>query len=232
MPATDYPEELMPDSMTPAAPGLPEAAYRVTSHELLALLSFDRSAGTALTRRVLGLADLPEDHDLVRAGIGTLNIRDAVEIRGEQVTLLAQAQVLARILATSSQWFDITRIGPDSVSPSYVVDSPVGRAAILLRPLSEYVCIPLRDDVDLFDFVESTVDEAAASMAGAAEGIVTSRRYRGTADPIVANLKAQKSGSFQLAAPPLDDQGQLSVRDLATSERPGRVVRETLAVTQ
>lgn len=219
----------MPDSMTPAAPALPEAAYRVTSHEVLALLSFDRGAGTALTRRVLGLADLPDDHDLVRAGVGTLNVRDAVETSGEQVTLLAQAHVLARILATSTQWFDITRIGPDAVSPSYVVDSPAGRAAILLRPLSEYVCIPLREDVDLFDFVESTVDEAAALMADASEGILTSRRYRAATDPIVANLKTRRDGTFQLAAAPLDDQGQLSVRDLASSERPGRVVREVLA---
>lgn len=218
--------------MTPDAPALPAAAFRLTSHELLALLSFDRGPGTALARRVLGLADLPDDHDLIRAGVGTLNIRDLAEVSGEQVILLGPAQPFARVLAASTQWFDITRVGPEAASPFYLVDSVMGRAVILLRPLSEYVCIPLRDDVDVFDVVESTVDEAAASMAAALEGMLTSRRYRGDADPVVANLKVQRDGTFQLAAAPLDDRGQLSVRDLASSERPGFVVRGLLSVTR
>ncbi|WP_457963065.1 hypothetical protein M1E17_16490 [Arthrobacter sp. D1-29] len=209
---------------------MPAAAYRMTSHEILALLAFQPGPGTALTRQVLGLAELPDDDDLVRAGVGTLNIRDTVEVNGEEVTLLAQARILARIFSTSSEWYDITRIGSEAVSPSYLVDSPAGRAAIFLRPLSEYVCLPLRDDVNLLDFVQLTVDEAVAALGTEGGGIVSARRYRVEADkPVVANIKVRDAGSLQLASAPLDDDGQLGVRDLAAGEQPGLTVRTLLA---
>lgn len=234
MNATELLKETMTEATTPAGnehdAAMPAAAYRMTSHEILALLAFQPGAGTALTRRVLGLAELPDDHDLVRAGVGTLNIRDTVEINGEEVTLLAQARILARIFSTSSEWYDITRIGAEAVSPSYLVDSPAGRAAIFLRPLSEYVCLPLRDDVDLLDFVQLTVDEAVAALGAEGGGIVSSRRYRVEADkPVVANIKVLDAGSLQLASAPLDDDGQLGVRDLAAGEQPGLTVRTVLA---
>lgn len=214
----------------PSGPAMPAAAYRMTSHEILDLLAFEPGAGTALTRRVLGLAELADDHDLVRAGVGTLNIRDTVEVRGEEVTLLAEARILARIFSTSSEWYDITRIGSETVSPSYLVDSAAGRAAIFLRPLSEYLCLPLRDDVDLLDFVQSTVDEAVAALGAAGGGIVSSRRYRVEAEkPVVANVKVLAAGSLQLASEPLDEEGQLGVRDLDTGEQPGLTVRTLLA---
>lgn len=217
---------------TPSGSALPAAAYRMTSHEILALLAFEPGAGTALTRRVLGLAELPDDHDLVRAGVGTLNVRDTVEINGEEVTLLAEAKVLARIFSTSSDWFDITRIGPGYASPGYLVDSPAGRAAVFLRPLSEYVCLPLRDDVDLFDFVQAQVDEAVATLRGEGGGIVSSRRYSaGTPEPVVANIKISDAGPLQLASAPLDTDGQLGVRDVDSAEQPGLLVRALLAAT-
>jgi hypothetical protein len=213
----------MPDSATPAA------AYRMTSHEILALLAFEPGAGTALTRRVLGLAELDDDHELVRAGIGTLNVRDTAQVNGEEVTLLAEAKILARIFATSSEWFDVTRIGSASVSPSYLVDSPAGRAAIFLRPLSEYMCLPLRDDVDLLDFVQMMVDEAVGVLDGEGGGMISSRRYRvEEAAPVVANIKVLEAGSLQLASAPLDENGQLRVRDLDGEEQPGLTVRRLL----
>lgn len=123
-----------------------------------------------------------------------------------------------------------TRIGSETVSPSYLVDSAAGRAAIFLRPLSEYVCLPLRDDVDLLDFVQSTVDEAVAALGAAGGGIVSSRRYRVEAEkPVVANVKVLAAGSLQLASEPLDEEGQLGVRDLDTGEQPGLTVRTLLA---
>ena len=211
-------------------PATPAAAYRMTSHEILALLAFDPGAGTALTRRVLGLAELADDHELVRAGVGTLNIRDTVEINGEEVTLLAEAKILARIFGTSSGWFDITRIGSGIVSPSYLVDSPAGRAAIFLRPLSEYLCLPLRDDVDLLDFVQMTVDEAVGVLREEGGGMISSRRYSvESATPVVANIKVPDAGSLQLASGPLDENGQLRIRDLQAGEQPGLTVRCLLA---
>jgi hypothetical protein len=201
----------------------------MTSHEILALLAFEPGAGTALTRRVLGLAELDDDHELVRAGIGTLNVRDTAQVNGEEVTLLAEAKILARIFATSSEWFDVTRIGSASVSPSYLVDSPAGRAAIFLRPLSEYMCLPLRDDVDLLDFVQMMVDEAVGVLDGEGRGMISSRRYRvEVAAPVVANIKVLEAGSLQLASAPLDENGQLRVRDLDGEEQPGLTVRRLL----
>lgn len=207
---------------------LPESTYRITSHEILALLAFQPGAGASLTRRVLGLAELPDDHDLVRAGVGTLNVRDSAAVEGEQVTLLGEANVLSRILSGATQWFDVTRIGAESASPSYVVESDAGRAAIFLRPLSEYVCVPLRQDLDVLDFIETTVEDAVGSF-GASAGIVTSRRYRADGSVVVANIKVLDDGSRQLASLPLDTDGQLTVRPLAADERPGRLVRALLS---
>lgn len=209
---------------------LPPSAYRITSHEVLALLSFKTGPGTALTRRVLGLADLPDDHDLIRAGVGTLNIRDTAEYVNGEVSLLGEAQILATIFGTSSEWYDITRIGPQSVTPSYLVRSDAGNAAIFLLPMSEYLCVPLREDVDLLELVESTVDEAAQAMAGVPGGIVTSRRYHRDFDKLtVANLKINATGSVELASAPLDTAGQLTVRVLGSEERPGHVICTLLA---
>jgi hypothetical protein len=216
-------------SETDARPSLPEVAYRITSHEILALLAFEPGAGTSLTRRVLGLAELADDHDLVRAGLGTLNIRNMVEISGEEVTLLAEAKTLARLFGTSSEWFDITRIGSGYASPSYLVDSPAGRAAVFLRPLSEYVCLPLRDDVELLDFVQAQVDDAVAALGNEGGGIVSTRRYSADMpNAMVANIKVTQDGPLELASAPLDEDGQLGVRELDTAEQPGLVVRTLL----
>lgn len=218
---------------TDAVPALPAAAYRMTSHEILALLAFEPGAGASLTRRVLGLAELPDDHDLVRAGLGTLNIRDTVEIQGDEVTLLAEAKVLARIFSTSSEWFDITRIGSRQASPGYLVDSPAGRAAVFLRPLSEYVCLPLRDDVELLDYVQAQVDDAVAALGNQGGGMVSARRYRaGTTNPVIANIKVLETGPLQLASAPLDEDGQLGVRELGAGEEPGEAVRAVLGAGQ
>lgn len=209
---------------------LPDTAYRVTSHEILALLSFAPGPGTALTRRVLALAQLPDDHDLVRAGLGTLNVRDSVSIEGEQVRLLGPAGYMAEVFSTSTLWFDVTRIGPDAVAPAYIVESPAGRVALFLRALSEYVCLPINDDAGTLDMVEATVNDAVAAVRRPGGGLVTSRRYDGEAGPSVANIKVLDDGALKLASAPLDATGQLTVRDLRETEQPGSVVRSLLSV--
>ncbi|MGF9646860.1 hypothetical protein AAIH32_02745 [Pseudarthrobacter oxydans] len=210
---------------------LPESAYRLTSHELLALLAFEKGAGTALTRRVLALADLPDHHDLVRAGVGTLNVRDTATVNGEQVALRGPAIYLARVFSTANLWFDITRVGPDAVAPIYIASSPAGRVVLFLRPLSEYVCLPLDEGTSTLEMVEATVNDAVAAAGERSGGIVTSRRYDGDSAPAVANIKMLKDGSIKLAAAPLDATGQLTVRDLGAGEQPGAAVRALLAVS-
>jgi hypothetical protein len=208
---------------------LPDAAYRLTSHEVLALLAFAPGPGTALTRRVLGLAELPDDHDLVRAGVGTLNVRDTASVEGDEVTLHGPAGYLAGILSTSTLWFDITRVGPDAVAPVYIVEAPAGRVVLYLRPLSEYVCMTLSEEATTLDMVEATVTDAVTAAQMPSGGIVTSRRYERDAAPSVANIKVLPDGALKLASAPLDANGELTVRDLQPSEQPGSVVRSLLA---
>ena len=208
---------------------LPDTAYRVTSHEILALLAFEPGPGTSLTRRVLGLADLPDDHDIVRAGVGTLNVRDTASVDGELVSLHGPADYLARVFSTATLWFDITRVGPNAVAPAYIVESPAGRVALFLRPLSEYVCLPMRDDAGTLDMVEASVNDAVGSAQRLSGGIVTSRRYDRDSEPVVANVKVLEDGVLRLASAPLDESGQLTVRDLQAAERPGAVVRSLLS---
>ena len=93
-------------------------------------LLIEPGPGASLTRRALGLAELPDDHDLVRAGIGTLNVRDAASVDGEQVSLHGPAAFLAKVFGTATLWFDITRVGPDAVAPAYIAESPAGRVAL------------------------------------------------------------------------------------------------------
>ncbi|KQR82874.1 hypothetical protein ASF98_02425 [Arthrobacter sp. Leaf337] len=183
-----------------------------------------------MTRRALGLADLPDDHDLVRAGVGTLNVRDTASVDGEKISLHGPARHLARVFSSATPWFDITRVGPDAVAPAYIADSPVGRVALFLRPLSEYVCLPMNEGAAIMDMVEATINDAVAEATAPSGGIVTSRRYDGAAEPAIANIKVLENGVLQLAAPPLDDSGQLTVRDLAAGEQPGAAVRALLSV--
>lgn len=195
-------------------PELPNSAYRLTSHEILALLSFNSGAGIDLSRKALGLADLPEDSDLVRAGVATLNVRGSIERQGEEIVLQGGAEVIARILASAVSWYQITRLGPQAALPTYVVEAPGARAVFFLQPMSEYICLPLQPDVEMLDFVGQLVDGAVADAVNAGEGLVTSQRFTLDAEAAVANIKVQAGKPHLLAALPLADDGQLSVREL------------------
>lgn len=198
-----------------STPELPDSAYRITSHEILALLSFNSGDEIDLSRRVLGLAELPEDSDLVRAGVGTLNIRGSIRREGEEIALQGDAEVIARILASGHTWYQIARVGPDqSALPTYVVESAGAKAAFFLQPLSEYIALPLRDDIDMNDFVAQAVDGTVADAQTAGAGMITSQKWRLHQEPIVANIRVESGASTMLAAPPLTDDGQLSVREL------------------
>lgn len=80
------------------------------------------------------------------------------------------------------------------------------------------------------DMVAATVNDAVAEATAPSGGIVTSPRYDGGAEPAIANIKVLENGVLQLAAAPLDDSGQLTVRDLAAGEQPGAAVRALLSV--
>lgn len=197
------------------SPELPDSAYRITSHEILALLTFNSGKEIDLSRRALGLADLSDDSDLVRAGVGTLNVRGSIRREGEEIALQGDAEVIARILASGHTWYQITRVGPEqSALPTYVVESPGAKAAFFLQPLSEYICLPLRDDVALVDFVGQVVDGAVADAEAAGAGMVNSLKWTLEAEPVVANIKVEADAPKLLAALPLADDGQLSVREL------------------
>lgn len=208
---------------------LPDSAYRITSHEILALLSFTPGQGSDLARRVLGLERLPDDHDLVRAGVGTLRVRDTAAVDGAQVRLRGPAQFLAGVFSSATAWFDITRIGPDAVAPAYIADSPAGRVALFLQPLSEYVCLPMNREASVLDMVEATVDDAVQGARHPDGGMVSARRYSPGKPPTVANVRIAADGALHLASEPLDADGQLTVRALDAGEQPGPVVRALLA---
>ncbi len=213
------------------AQSLPDSAYRITSHEILALLSFVPGPGTDLARTVLGLEQLPDNHDLVRAGVGTLNVRDAATVDGDEVSLLGAAKFLAGVFSSATLWFDVTRIGPDSVAPAYIAESPAGRVALFLRPMSEYVCLPLSSDSSVLDMLEATIEDALLAARTPEGGIVSTRRYQPGRDPKIANIKVTADGSLHLAAEPLDADGQLTVRKLEAGEMPASAVRQILAGT-
>ncbi|POH56958.1 hypothetical protein [Arthrobacter glacialis] len=206
------------------AEAIPNSALRVTSHEVLALLSFGPGPGADLSRKVLVLADLPEVSDLVRAGLATLHVRDMAEADGEGIHLRDGALVLSVILSTATGWFEATRYGATSSLPAYIVSSPHGKAAIFLRPLSQYLCLPLRADMDIKDFLEQTVNGLVAEAHAMDGGLVTVRRHRLGAETAVANVKVNADGSRQLAALPLQDDGQLTLTALDESQDAGACV--------
>lgn len=203
---------------------LPDSAYRITSHEILALLSFNSGPEIDLSRKALGLAELPEDSDLVRAGVGTLNIRGSIRREGEDIALQGDAEVIARILASAQSWYQVARLGPAAALPTYVVESPGAKAAFFLQPLSEYICLPLRDDIDLPAFVEQLVDGAVTEAQAAGAGVITSQHWTPGADPVVANIKVADGAPALLAALPLSADGQLTVREIGDTTAGAAVV--------
>ena len=75
-----------------------------------------------------------------------------------------------------------------------------------------------------------TVDEAAGVLSEEGGGMISSRRYSVNAvTPTIANIKVLEAGSLQLASAPLDENGQLRVRDLQDGEQPGLTVRRLFA---
>lgn len=204
---------------------IPESALRITSHEILALLSFNPGPGAELSRSVLALADLPQDSDLVRAGLTTLHIRDMAEADGDSINLLDGALVLSVIVSTATQWLEVTRFGASSSLPVHVVDSPHGKAAIFARPLSQYLCVPLRPDIDVLDFMAQTVNSAVADAEGMAGGLVVVRQHRQGADITAVNVKVNADGTRELAAPPVQKDGQLTVTEIPAGEQPGDLIR-------
>lgn len=209
-------------------PDLPASAYRITSHEILALLSFNSGKEIDLSRKVLNLAELPDDSDLVRAGISTLNVRGSVRRDGEEIALQGDAGIIARILASGHTWYQVARVGQDqSALPTYVVESVGAKAAFLLQPLSEYICVPLREDTELLDFVGQVVEGTVADAQKAGAGLVVSQKWLLEAEPVVANLKVEQGKPTLLATLPLADDGQLTVHELEGA--PGAAVTAALS---
>ena len=211
------------------AEAIPESALRITSHEVLALLSFNPGPGAELSRRVLVLADLPQDSDLVRAGLTTLHVRDMAEADGGSINLLGGALVLSAIVSAATQWFELTRFGASSSLPIYVVDSPHGKAAIFARPLSQYLCVPLRADLDVLSFIEQNVNSAGADAQRMDGGLITVRHHRLGQDATVANVKVNADGTRQLAAPPVQQDGQLTLSFIDASQTPGESVAQVFS---
>lgn len=200
---------------------IPESALRVTSHEVLALLSFSPGPSAELSRKVLVLADLPEDSELVRAGLATLHVRDMASADGDGIHLRDGALVLSVILSTATQWFEATRYGASSSLPAYIVSSPHGKAAIFLRPLSQYLCLPLRADMDVTDFLAQSVNGLVAEAHGMDGGLVTVRHHQLGEEAAVANVKVNADGSRQLAALPVREDGQLTLTTLDENQDAG-----------
>ena len=207
------------------AESIPESAVRITSHEILALLSFNPGPGADLSRSVLGLADLPHDSDLVRAGLTTLHIREMAEAEGDSINLLGGALALSALVSTATQWFVVTRFGASSSLPVCVVNSPHGKAVIFGRPLSQYVCVPLRSDIDLLVFLEEIVNGAVGEAHDMDGGLVVVRHHGLGQDVVIANVKVNADGTRQLAAPPVQEDGQLTVSAIDGVHSPGEVIR-------
>lgn len=204
---------------------IPDSALRITSHEILALLSFNPGENADFSRKVLVLADLPADSDLVRAGMTTLNVRDQLELVGEDMKLRGASMVLSVILSTATLWHEVTRFGAKSSLPAYVVSSPHGKAALFLRPLSEYLCLPLAEDTDLLELLEQNVNSSVAEAQSMNGGLVTARQHKIGEEVAVANVKVNADGTRQLAALPLQEDGQLSVSVIPAGVQPGALVR-------
>ncbi len=208
---------------------IPDSALRITSHEVLALLSFNPDPGAELSRKVLALADLPQDSDLVRAGLSTLHVREMAQATGESINLQGGALVLSVILCTARQWFEMTRYGASSSLPVYVVDSPHGKAVIFSQPLSQYLCVPLRGDVDVLAFIAQTVNNAVDEAQAMDGGLITVRNHRTGQSPALANVKVNADGTRQLAAPPVQADGQLTLSMIEGSHSPGAAVAQVFA---
>lgn len=207
---------------------LPASAFVATSHEILALLSFNTGDGIDLSRTVLGLEALDVSSDLVRAGLSTLNVRHYLDVEGDELSLTGEAEALARILAGGHTWYDITRIGQSESSlPNYVVEAAGAKAALFLQPMSQFLCVPLRADVNLTDYFTESFDAAVEAAEAAGEGVVMARESKIGQEIKVANVKIADGSPRLLASLPLDPSGQLSVRELPTSATPGVVVLET-----
>ncbi|MET4004468.1 MULTISPECIES: hypothetical protein [Arthrobacter] len=207
---------------------IPESALRITSHEVLALLSFNPGEGASLSRRVLDLADLPQDSDLVRAGLTTLDVREMAASEQNGINLVGGALVLSVILSTAEQWFEITQYGASSDLPIYVVDSPHGLAALFSRPLSQYLCVPLRTGLNPLAFVAQTITSAAADAKGKGGGLIAVRRHRQGQEALVAKVKVNADGTAELAGPPLTQGGQATLTVLNGSTTPGEAAVKAL----
>lgn len=203
---------------------IPESALRITSHEVLALLSFNPGEGASLSRRVLDLAELPQDSDLVRAGLTTLDVRDMATMDGDGINLVGGALVLSVILSTAEQWFDVTQYGANSSLPVFIVESPHGLAALFSRPLSQYLCVPLRTGLEPLAFLAQTINSAATDARGMGGGLVSVRHHRQGQDMTVAKVKVNADGTTELAAPPLQDDGQPTITVIEANTTPGAAV--------
>lgn len=208
---------------------IPDSAVRITSHEVLALLSFSPGSGAQLSRSALALADLPQDSELVRAGLTTLHIRDMAEAAGDGINLLGESLVLSVLLSTATQWFVVTRFGARSSLPVHVLESPHGLAVIFARPLSQYLCVPLRSDIDVLKFVEETVNGAAAEAQNMDGGLITVRQHCLGQEAVSANVKVNADGTRELAAPPVLDDGQLTVTVINAAQTPGAAIRDVFS---
>lgn len=90
--------------------------------------------------------------------------------------------------------------------------------------MSQFLCVPLRADVNIVDYFTESFDAAVEAAEAAGEGVVMARESKIGQDIKVANVKIADGSPKPLASLPLDPSGQLSVRELPNSLTPGEVV--------
>jgi len=189
-----------------------------TGHELLALLSFNPGAASDASRKALRLPEV-EGNELLGAGYATLVVRELLQLQDGSAVPTGGAARVTAVLTTADRWVEVGVVSIDASRSNIFISSETAGTVLLgARGFGIYDITPVEGGADALD---QAIEQARSALeagelgAPAAASVVVTTLESGSR---TASIRTVGEGRWELASEPYDEQGQLTVREVAPEQ--------------
>ncbi|WP_058234903.1 hypothetical protein [Devriesea agamarum] len=207
------------DQNLPEPDDIAEAHY--SAFELDFMISLRETEAGVITRKQLGLIELPEDAaDYVRSAVASgLFARRKVEGTDGKWALNAEGQVIASTLTSADRWLGFALMQGDALHPAYAVKA------------DESVLLLDHEELDTFSIRAltgpSVLPDALATIAysflSERGGRTVSLRRTDASNPeiqVQLMLHTDEDGTWKLGHEPVKDDGNLTITPMSPEDVP------------
>lgn len=176
-----------------------ETPLRLTEHELIALLSMNRTRAAETTAGIFRLSHLAGNELLEQAGITTLLVRGLAGIEGDDIVPLDRGSIVAAVLTHADEWLEMALVTPSTDHVLFTAGSDAGALLLNLGKHGVHEVQPLDTAAGMLPL---GVQLARHYLESGAEGYPAAamvKHHRASGPPLTAHLKVDQDGTWTLA---------------------------------